>query len=382
MAIFKEFSPSDIKTDRDVLDQVIDILQNDISGSTTRRKSQYFVTGGIGPGITSSMWHTVFDQDFTLQTANAIMDVTFALSPTSGLVTGSVTNIDATTGYYSFPSHSVQMREKMDMYQQFASTLLGKRTGIFTLVSGSVSSNITEPLFLNIKRLMGRDKIKRETLGLRMFYSASHLNGPPTAAKIYTDVGSSNNKELSFGGQVSTIVDSANTSYPVGLFYLDRGVAVLDTQRIFNVTMSMSGTISAMVAGATPGKQTFTGSLNKLFVSGSQDDILDHICSVHFSSSSESALVFQSETVINSTIFFCNFGPDEFNYSSNPSYTDTNNRIVVIDPGQEESQKPFTFVTGIVGCDAHGNPLWNAKLSRPALKASDRAFTVKVRMDF
>lgn len=376
MAIYKEFSPSDIKQDRDVLDQVIDILQNDISSSSTRKKSQYYVTGGVGPGITSSNWQTVFDQDFTLQTANPVFDVLFGLSPNSGLVTGSVSNIDSTTGFYSFPSQSVMMREKMDNYQELASILLGGKTKEFQLSSGSY---IREPLFIAIKRLMARDRIKRETLGLRLFTSASHLNGPPSGAKIFTDVGSAANKELSFGGQVSTIVDSSNTAIPVGLFYLDRGVVVLDTQKVFDTNTVMSGTIKSMCVA---GKQAFTGSMNQLFVSGCMDDVLDHVCSVHFSSSNQTAMTYMNETIINSTIYFCNFGPDEFNYSSNPTYVDANNRIVVIDPGQEESQKPFTYVTGIVGCDAHGNALWNAKLSRPALKDSQRAFTVKVRTDF
>jgi hypothetical protein len=222
MSTYKEFAPADVKTDRDVLDQLIDILQNDISGSTTRKKSQYFVTGGIGPGITSSHWHTVFDQDFTLQTANPIMDVTFGLSPNSALVSASVTSVDSSTGFMSFPSQSVQMREKIGLYEEFASSLLGSKSREFTLVSGSTASKIQEPLFLCFKRLMSRDKVKRETLAIRMFQSASNLNGPPARMTIYTDNGSSNNKELSFAGQVSTIVDSGNTSYPVGLFYLDR----------------------------------------------------------------------------------------------------------------------------------------------------------------
>ena len=61
------------------LNQVIDVIQEDISGSATRRKYQTFVTGGIGPGVTSSLYQTVYDQDFTLQTANAVMDMTVGL---------------------------------------------------------------------------------------------------------------------------------------------------------------------------------------------------------------------------------------------------------------------------------------------------------------
>ena len=61
------------------LNQVIDLIQEDISGSATRRKYQTFVTGGLGPGVTSSLYQTVYDQDFTLQTSNPVMDMTVGL---------------------------------------------------------------------------------------------------------------------------------------------------------------------------------------------------------------------------------------------------------------------------------------------------------------
>ena len=379
MATFKEFSPQDIKTTRSSLEQIVDILQNDISGSTTRRKSQLFVTGGIGPGITSSLFQTVYDQDFTLQTANPMLDVTFCLSKNSGLVTGSVSYTDATTGMFFFPSQSVMMREKMDIYQEMAQILLGNADSEFTMVSGSSTATIREPFFICFKRLFARDGIKRETFALKMYKNASALDGVPTVEKIYTDVGSSNNQQLSVGGQVSTIVDSSDTTAPVGLLYLDRGVAVLDTQRVFNITQNIAGTIKAMSPGGT---NPFNSTINNLFVSGCIDDVLDHICSVHLSSSDQTAIVFKNDTILNSTLYFCNFGPDDFNYSSNPTYRDSNNRIVVIDPGQEDSQKTFTFITAIGGYDAHNNPLWVAKTSRPVFKDFERSFPLKIRLDF
>ena len=72
---FKRVSPSDIVTRKSNLNQLVDVIQEDISGSATRRKYQVFVTGGVGPGVTSSLFQTVYDQDFTLQTSNAIFDI-------------------------------------------------------------------------------------------------------------------------------------------------------------------------------------------------------------------------------------------------------------------------------------------------------------------
>ena len=79
MATFKELTANDFKTRRTFLDQIVDVIQEDISGSATRQHYQVFVTGGVGPGVTSSLFQTVYDQPFVAQTANAVFDITFGL---------------------------------------------------------------------------------------------------------------------------------------------------------------------------------------------------------------------------------------------------------------------------------------------------------------
>jgi hypothetical protein len=83
------------KTTTSFLNQLIDVVAQDISSSaasSTRRSYQVFVTGGVGPGVTSSLFQTVYDQDFNLQTANSMFDLTV------GLFSGSNTVTTATTG--------------------------------------------------------------------------------------------------------------------------------------------------------------------------------------------------------------------------------------------------------------------------------------------
>lgn len=384
MAVFKEFSPEDVISERDVLEQVVDFLQSDVSNSLSRREYQVWVSGGLGPGITSSLFQTVFDQDFTLQTANPLFDITLGLSVNSGLISGSLVAIDSNTGKYYFSSQSVQMREKMDIYREFAQNLLGDATEEFTVTTGSATTTIREPLFIAFKRLFTRDRIKRETFAVRLFQSASALTSSTPnqivgGAKIYTDVGSSTNIESSFAGQVATVVDSSNTNIPVGLLYLDKGVLVLDTQSVFNTSSNITGLISAI---STTGQTPFNGTINKLFVSASIDDNMNYVCSMLFGSSSLTAATFQNETFINSTIFFCRLPADYFNYSSNPTYIDSNGRIVVIDQGQEDVQRSFSFITKVGLYDAYDNLLGVGSLSKPVLKARDRDFTLKVRLDF
>ena len=386
MATFKEFAAEDIKTTRSFLNQLVDILGSDISGSTTRKQYQVFVTGGVGPGVTSSLFQTVFDQDFTLQTANSIFDITFGLHTGSEVVTNLNPTIDA-NGKYLFPQTSLMMREKLDIYRLFAQQLLGDQDAVFTAQSGSTSFQIKEPLFVAFKRLFARDQIKRETFAIRFAPTASVIVGvgrnistAGSGSLILTDINSSTNKAFTFGGQFSTVVDSANTANPLGILFLDRGVLVLDMSRSFDQARLITGSIDAVATTGTA--PNFSGSLMKLAASGSIDDFLDHLCSTRFTSSNQTAITFQNITNINSTIFFCQASADESNYSANPTFIDTDSRIVVIDEGQEENQRAFTFITSIGMYDAYDNLLAVAKLSRPVLKDDERSLTFKTRLDF
>lgn len=396
MATFEFFNTqTDKRTQSDVLEQLIDVIGNDVSSSVTRRKYQVWVTGsGTGAGVTSSLFQTVFDQDFTLQTANPVFDITVGLHTTSDLVTKTTTSYDAVNDQYYFPSTSLMMREKIDNYRTFAQQLLGDDSQAFSFISGSSNEQtIKEALFFSFKRLFSRDQLKRETYALRMFGSGSgiipavsDLSKSGTSERIFTDLGSSTNVNYSFpGGSVGTLVDTSTTA-SVGLIWHDQGIVVLDVSRIFNVDQSITGTINSVTTATQP----FTGSLlsssvnklNALFYSASIDDILDHVCSTRFTGSDATVMAFQNQTNINSSVYFCNFGADRFNYSSNPTYTDDDGRIVVIDAGQEDIQRSFTFITSIGLYDSDNNLLAVAKSSRPILKNFQRSYTVKVRLDY
>ena len=135
---FKRISPEDIKVRQSTLNQLVDVIQEDISGSATRKTYQVFVTGGIGPGVTSSLFQTVYDQDFSLQTANPIFDITIGLFSSGSVVLDSMSGEDS-AGKLLFPSTSIMMREKVDLYRQFSQTLLGDASAGFFAPFGSKS---------------------------------------------------------------------------------------------------------------------------------------------------------------------------------------------------------------------------------------------------
>lgn len=381
MPTFQELTNADFATNNDGLDIIIDFIGSDISSSSSRRKYQHFITGAISASsVTSSLYQTIYDQDFTLPTANATFDMTFGLAKSSSLVTSALIYEDSTTGQMFFPSQSLMMREKIDRYREMAQNLLGDPSSEFTISSGSSTVTIREPMFLTFKRLFTRDRLKRETFAIRLLTTSSgNISGSASVEKIYTDVGSSTNQEFSFGGGYSTLVDSSNTTYPVGLLYLDKGIAVLDTQRVFDTSVDMTGSIRAVsVSGFT----SFSGSLNKLLVSGSVDEVIDHLASTRFGSSSYTSIAFQNQTIVNSSYITVQLPYANFNYSSNPSFVDSNGRIVVIEQGQEDIQKSFIMYTSIGFYDANNNLIAIGKTNKPIYKDSTRSQQLTVRIDY
>lgn len=432
MATFKEISSADVKTSKSALNQLVDIIQEDVSGSATRRSYQVFVTGSGATSVTASLFQTVYDQDYTLQTANPMFDMTVGLWY-SGTTVQTIKTGEDTAGKLLFPSSSMQMREKVDIYRQYAGKLLGNASQAFyspfqvstdpTLTS---ADRIDNALFLNFKRLFARDKVKRETFAMRFFVTGD-LDGAPTANKtsaessivsaytgsnlfrtttsgsaIFTDVGAASSKRSTFGGEVGEIVNASNTSQKVGLMFYDAGTAVLDLSKIIFGSQHVSGAISSVIGNPSISglatNETIIGSgstmatsygsnpsakfIPDFLTSGSIDDIVDHLASCRFSSGSNTAVTFQNITNINSTLLFCRATADEFNYSSNPTYVDSDGRIVVIDAGQEDTQRGFSFITTVGMYDANDNLLAVAKLSRPIEKNDEKDLTVRIRLDF
>lgn len=388
-----ELTDSDKTTGRSNLEQLIDVISGDISGSDTRRKYEVFVTGGLDlVSVTSSLFQTVYDQDFSFQTSNAILDMTV------GLFSGSSTVGDASTGEDSagkllFPSQSLMMREKVSLYKQYAQTLLGDSEAYFTSPFDTLASDanidtkrIDEAVFLNFKRLFVRDGLKEETLAMKLaatgtteggvdnIFSASLASGDQV---ILTDLASTTNKRLSYCGKVGDIVDSSDNNAFKGVVFYDKGIVVLDAARTFKKDQDIIGPI-ASVGSAT--EQHNAPLIPNLFVSASIDDLVDHIGFSRFGNSDlTTAITYRNKTAINSTLYFCRAAPGFFNYSTNPTYTDSDGKIRVVD---DEDDLPFSYVTTIGLYNSAGELLAVAKTSRPIEKNPETDLTIRVRLDY
>ena len=430
MGTYKDFTAADIKASPSSLSQLIDIIQEDMSGSLTRRKYQVFVTGGIGPGITSSLYQTVYDQDYTLQTANPVMDLSMGLFQSSDTVTTAPGYSLASTGKLLFASQSVMMREKVDVYKQYASFLLGTADGAFYLGASTYPDNagtttttagrINEALFVNYKRLFARDRVRKETFAMRFYTSASisglddNITGASYAealtnrtgsnihvvseegVEIFADIGSNTDSRRVTGGDVARIKKASNTNEDVGLMFYDYGIAVFDLAKICWANQHMSGTVDAMnsnafddavagkiVVGANRSDSNAKSKfIPDFLVSSSIDNILDHIGGTRFSSGTLTAMAFQNQTNIQSSIYFCRATPGEFNYSTNPTYLDSAGSLNVIEDQTDPTERSFTFITSVGLYNTNNELMAVGKLSRPVEKNDEKDLTIRVRLDF
>jgi hypothetical protein len=163
------------------------------------------------------------------------------------------------------------------------------------------------------------------------------------------------------------------------MFYQE-GVTVLDMSKILSGNQHMSGTIQAM--NSTGFEIVSNPFIPGFITSASMDEVIKHVTETRFGSGSNTVMTYQNNTQINSTLVFCRATADEFNYSTNPTYTDPNGRIIVIDETQQNIQKSFSFVTTVGLFDANDELLAVAKLSRPVEKNDEKDLTFRVRLDF
>lgn len=380
--------------------QLVDILQVDVASNSstteapsssnntlTRKKYEVFVTGTTNP-VTSSLFQTIFDQNYTTQTSNELFDIAMGCYDGSQLVSDVTTSTDA-SGKKIFPDNVLMMREKINIYKQYAQALLGDSSSAFispyeATLSSDKNERIDEALFINIKRLFTRDSITKEQFTLKLFKTAStsstNIGVPATGAVTITDTDSSLSLRVtSHAGSIGTLTDGTDN---VGLVFYEKGIVILDAKKVFDVTGNIRGSFEGV-----SGTVTWDDAANKklipdLWTSGSIDAVLDHICDTRFGRSTSTAMGFINQTNINTSIYVCRVAPSQANYSRNPTYTNDNGTIRVIDGLDNRGADPFAYITTIGLYDTDNNLLAVAKTSRPIEKNPEVDLSISVRIDY
>lgn len=509
---FVSINPSNISTEKTSVQQLVDIVQSDISSinTNTRKSYEVFTSGNIdtNQNISSSLFQTVYDQDFSLGTANALFDISIgSLSESNGeksvLINEVSLPLDDDDKINTSSNQEITMiREKVNIYRQFAQNLLGSSESSFftphdatvettdqatiTNNPGTYSKKIRGAIFICFKRLFTRDNIYKGSFGLRIRKNASTLisgggtvvanidsevlnqdvNVDAANSLIYDDRLSITNLTISpVAGEVATLADSSGNY--VGLIYYDSGIIVLDVERAFNPSQIIRGLITTTRAGSSTndldgpfwylgddgtngqgyyyplyttdqdstltsitfgeltlyhdpanvvlaaadqpnevddvhgllveyteenqifytdesilefdGTSIHEGSFYpSLWTKGTIDDVIDHICTTRFDRDQRSAITFRNETVINSSLIFCRASHSQFNYSTNPTYTDANNAIIA----KTSDGRSFTYITTVGLYDAEGFLLAVAKTSRPIEKNPSTDLSIRIRLDY
>lgn len=498
---FISIDPSSITTPKkSSVTQFVDILQSDVASidTNTRRKYEVFVTGDTTNTLTSSIFQTIYDQDFTLSTSNPLLDVTIGVQSEDQTVNDVVVPVvnGKTYAYDSagkiiVDNNDYMIREKVSIYRQYAQSLLGDANSFFVAPHGELATTenrIDAAVFINIRRLFVRDNIVKGSFKLKLSKNAAFLSSDQVSENTYGTLNS--NLALSFNsvesdgntfenvedtlssvnmsvspvaGEVSTLVNSSGAY--VGVVYYDKGIIVLDAKKVFSSTQYLRGVIDSpesnasitqfgpwsyydssasvyynnlyttqesaesastssiatayeYVIGSTTlyqaglddapalvssdsilefspiyvdggandyydlsnesGKKIFFGTILDLFNEASIDNVLDHIFETYMGQEELTALTFRNETIINSKFIFCRASPSQLNYSTNPTYTDSDGEIVA----KNSTGDTFTFVTTIGLYDSNSNLVAVAKTSRPIEKNKETDLSVRIRLDF
>lgn len=355
--IFKFFQPEDIRSMRTLLHENITITGSIVSGTYQENNIKNFGHG---------MMQKVYDYPYLSSSANGIFDITCGFSSDSSLSGNSAT-------------HS-QVSKKINVYNSMAQVLVGHdSTGSIqqfdqdgNIVAGG--TKLKEVVFMNFARLLTKDEIKKGTFRISLY-----VDGPGTPAGVDTettigDYGAASSYRVnSPAGEYGILYTSSATpdsSSGVGLIYYQAGVVVL------------TGSIFTGFADIDPESQVETNNFwNDGIVSGtfpallSGSDIEDVANGLR---NRISNIEFNNTTELNSTVYFCRLGPDEFNYSSNPTYT-SGSKIVVKNSANDV---PRTYFTGIGLYSADNELLFYGKLSEPIQKTPDTPLTIRLRSDF
>ena len=416
---FKVLTKDDITSTKTLLHEMIPLTGSIVSGtynggglaSAVALGSEYNIkTYGHG------MFHSVYDYPHLSSSANHLFDMTIGLWAGGDFKTGS------SGGYVVGKMQPLTGAEdKHNIYSQMAQLLVGHdHTGNIKPFdhSGAITSSqgekIHSALFLNFSRLLTKDEIKKGSFTM-IVGTSSHFTPPKgpwgTAddALIYiSDQGAATTfKTNSPAGDYGILYrsDSANTAVNgddaiqhnrVGLIYYQAGVVVLEgsssmatasiplwqgrlnpTTAVVSVANPVfTGFITASISGVSSsgmGNSSGFWDWEQTMVSGT----IDQACSAlrHRIRNIE----FQNTTELNSTIYFCRAGHNEFNYSSNTSYLSAS-EIRVKDGDEKKPPVAFPTTVGLYSND--GELMAVSKLSEPLRKDPSIDFTIRVRLDY
>lgn len=351
--MIKTFDPA-----RDIKDQPSEVTEVNtyggsiFSGATVGgieeaniKKFDHWTSGSS----TGSYYHALYSTHFTASSAVELMDVAFGFSISSS--------------FYG-AEHVTNQTEKERVYKLFSKYLNGSEDERFTI--DSVARD--ELIFLSFHRSQMKDELKKEAFTIKSVFSGSSDNPPIIPADneyTFEDTGAASDYTRGIRGDFADIKSGSTTA---GRLYYQAGIAVLIPE-VFSNTSSLD---------TNPGNFWF-GSHDYASMAlsgggGTLDDTIDAMRS-RFRN-----LSIINKTVLHSTLYFCRALNDEFNYSSNPTFLDTDKRIIITSGSNDLTTRTYITKVGLTG--ENNELLAVGSISEPLKKTPDNERTVIVRLDF
>jgi len=346
---FKALNDKDVVSTRTLLHEAIPITGTIVSGA--------YADGNI-KNPAHGMFQSVYDYPYLSSSANHIFDITVGVSTASTL----------------YSTVTSQKAKKKNIYNQMSQLLVGyDHTGsiLHFDADGNILAGGTkyeDAFVIPFSRLLVKDEIKKGTFSMKLAVSSSYANAYDQIINITDASGSNGYFVNSPVGEYGVLFAANSTGTPlatnnsaVGLLYYQAGIAVI-TKDVFSGSLSVPG-VSMNSANVV-----IDGMLTGSTIQALSDSFRYRLDNVQFNNTTE----------LNSTIYFCRANHQEFNYSTNPTYTDASKIRVKTNSTDE----PVSYITTIGLYNDRNELMATAKLSEPLKKTPSTEFTIRCRLDY
>ena len=336
----------DISVQTSVVNEVIQITGSFFSGTQGGNNTFYtkkYLNITSGSFISGGFFETIYDGSPSSVSSSALIDLSYGHYSAS----------------YQADSSTFLQTEKNRVYKEMAGLLLGNTKSVFSFNS----TNYHNLFFMMFKRRVFKDEVKKGDLSISLqITGAIATNGSLVtlsdagAASAYTE------------GPAGAEANLYSGSVAVGKVYYDAGVVAFHTGVFYAQgvpspnDLYWSGSAASVLNG-----------LNQISVSGNIDNIIDGF------RNRINQVNLQNQVNLNSTIYFCRAYNNEFNYSTNPTFVDSENKVIPTS-GTDNQTRSYICSCGLY--DVNNNLLAVAKLSEPVKKSPDNEVTIRVRLSY
>ena len=328
------------------------------------------------------MFQSVYDYNYTLASANHLFDVSFGVSPESS----------ASLTYTS------DLSQKKNTYTQMSQVLNGYDTdNIVKTFSRDASTPFNHMFFLSFSRLLVKDEIRKGSFELELGVESVYTDRMDKTILIKDSSTATNSGPT---GEWSYLYATNGTVAPlqtnnviVGVIFYQAGIVALASW-IFakfdaskdelgvsagtNLHQHKHGILSSGINYVnldSAGAGLTTYILEKPITDGT---LATNTSLANVLRNRIVSITFHNTTELNSTIYFCRINGNEYNYSANPTFVDSNGKIVVKEVLADSTS---TYITTVGLYSSDNELLAVGKLSEPIKKTADQSLILRVRLD-